>query len=234
VDSEAINEPTFTAVAGSPWDDNELPEPFPIVDFLMWSTFSASDDFGECDSWETQREEYQEAIERIVNEYFRGPRAALMLLLGGAIPWEAHAYLDQLGVSEIRLSRGESRFAWNVAIDDRESRPSGDFDSYLVADVNTGYLDETDLPLLERSDCPTRLAVTDDGAGTFHWVSEDEQIFREEMERAAQFGLSERFRLIMNRLRTANFPYVRFDADGGEIEGVDRSITPPNAREEAR
>lgn len=234
VDSEAINEPTFTAVAGSPWDDNELPEPFPIVDFLMWSTFSASDDFGECDSWETQREEYQEAIERIVNEYFRGPRAALLSLLRGAIPWEAHAYLDQLGVSEIHLKRGQSRLAWDVTIHDRDSRTSSAFDSYLVADVNTGYLDETDLPLLERSDCPTRFAVTDDGAGTWHWVSEDEQIFHEEMERAAQFGLSERFRLIMNRLRTARFPYVRFDADGGEIEGVDRSIDPPNAREEVR
>ena len=144
------------------------------------------------------------------------------------------SYLDQLGVSEIRLSRGESRFAWNVTIDDRASRTSGDFDSYLVADVSTGYLDETDLPLLERSDCPTRFAVTDDGAGTLHWVSEDEQIFHEEMERAAQFGLSERFRLIMNRLRTAKIPYVRFDGDGGKIEGLDRSIDPPNAGEKAR
>jgi len=89
--------------------------------------------------------------------------------------------------------------------------------------VNTGYLDETDLPLLVRPDCPTRFAVTDDGAGTFHWVSEDDQVFREEMERATQFGLSERFRLIMNRLRTAKIPYVRFDADGGKIDGIERS-----------
>jgi hypothetical protein len=223
VDSEAINEPTFTAVAGSPWDDNELPEPFPVVDFLMWSTFSASDAFGECDSWETQREQYQDAIERIVNEYFLGPRAALLSLLRGAIPWEAHEYLEQLGVSEIRLKRGQTRLGWDVTIDDRDSRTSGDFDSYIVADVNTGYLDETDLPLLVRPDCPTRFAGTDDGAGTFHWVSEDDQVFREEMERATQFGLSERFRLIMNRLRTAKIPYVRFDGNGGEIEGIERS-----------
>ncbi|MCZ2076613.1 MAG: hypothetical protein LC130_16650 [Bryobacterales bacterium] len=233
VNSEAINEPTFTAVAGSPWDDNELPEPFPVADFLMWSTFSASDDFGECDSWETQREEYQELIERIVNEYFRGPREALLSLLRGAIPWEAHAYLDQLGICEIRLSRGQTRFDWDVSIDGDDRRFAGGFDAHLVADVNTGYLDETDLALLERPDCPTRFAVTDDSAGTFHWVSEDEQVFREEMERAEKFGLSERLRVIMSRLRTAKIPYVRFDADGGEIEGLDRSTDArePDARE---
>jgi hypothetical protein len=54
-------------------------------------------------------------------------------------------------------------------------------------------------------------------------VSEDDQVFREDMERAARFGLSERFRLIMNRLRTANIGYVRFDRDGGQIEGMERS-----------
>ena len=95
VDSESINEPTFVAVANSPWDGDSQPGPFSVTDFLMWATFSSSDEFGECDSWETQREEYQRVIESTVNEYFGGPRAALLTLLRDAIPWDAHAYLDR-------------------------------------------------------------------------------------------------------------------------------------------
>lgn len=222
VDSESINEPVFTAITNSPWDNNDLSEPFSMTDFLMWATFSSSDAFGECDSWETQRDEYQEAIERVVNEYFRGPRVALLFLLRQAIPWEAHTYLDELAINEIRLKRGESRGQWDVEIDQPTSRPGG-FESYAVADVSTGYLEESDCVLLEQAECPTRLAVTDDLAGTFHWVTEHEQAFDEEMQRAQTFGLSERFRLIMRRLRDAKIRYVRFDADGGEVDGLERA-----------
>lgn len=106
VDSESINEPTFVAVADSPWDGDSQPGPFSVTDFLMWATFSSSDEFGECDSWERQREEYQRVIESTVNEYFGGPRAALLTLLRDAIPWDAHAYLDRLGIrSTIAPSR---------------------------------------------------------------------------------------------------------------------------------
>ena len=94
----------------------------------------------------------------------------------------------------------------------------GAFDTHRVADVSTAYLDPSDLPLLEHPECPTRFAITDDGAGTFHWVTEDRETFEEEMSRTAAFGLSDRFRFIMQRLREAEIPYVRFDADGGEID----------------
>jgi len=53
-------------------------------------------------------------------------------------------------------------------------------------------------------------------------VTKDEDTFAEEMVRAEQFGLSQRFRLIMTRLHQAGIPYVRFDADGGEIADLDR------------
>jgi len=101
-------------------------------------------------------------------------------------------------------------------------RGAGGFNIHRVADVNTAYLDPADLPLLENPECPTRFAITDDGAGTFHWVTEDRKMFEEEMSRIAAFGLSDRFRSIMERLREARIPYVRFDADGGEIDGLYR------------
>lgn len=99
---------------------------------------------------------------------------------------------------------------------------SGAFDTHRVADVSTGYLEPFDLPLLERAECPTRFAITDDGAGTFHWVTADREMFEGEMSRTTTFGLSDRFRLIMQRSREAGIPYVRFDADGGEIDNLDR------------
>ena len=45
------------------------------------------------------------------------------------------------------------------------------------------------------------------------------------MSRTAAFGLSDQFRFIMQRLREAEIPYVRFDADGGEIESLGRRDT---------
>jgi len=102
---------------------------------------------------------------------------------------------------------------------------SGAFDTHRVADVSTAYLDPSDLPLLERAECPTRFAITDDGAGTFHWVTEDRETFEEEMGRTAAFGLSDQFRFILQRLREANIPYVRFDADGGGIDSLVRRDT---------
>jgi hypothetical protein len=94
------------------------------------------------------------------------------------------------------------------------------FEKYEVADISTSYLETSDLDLLLRFGCPTRFAVTDGGFGTLHWVPDDDQLFEEDMQRVADFGLSERFILIMRHLRAARIPYVRFDADGGEIGDV--------------
>ncbi len=97
------------------------------------------------------------------------------------------------------------------------------FETYEVADISTAYLEEPDLELLLRFDCPTRFAETDGGFGTFHWVPDDDSMFEEDMRRASEFGLSERFVAIMRNLRAARIPFARFDADGGEIEGMERT-----------
>jgi hypothetical protein len=150
-------------------------------------------------------------------------RAALLTLLQEAIPRDAHTYLDQLGISEIHFKRGDGQRLWEVDIvDSGAPQDSVPFALYSVADVSTGYLESSDHTLLGLPDCPTRFAATDDWAGTFHWVTKDEDTFAEEMVRAEQFGLSQRFRLIMTRLHQAGIPYVRFDADGGEIADLDR------------
>jgi hypothetical protein len=101
------------------------------------------------------------------------------------------------------------------------------FEKHEVADVSTGYLEESDLPLLLQIHCPTRVAEIDGGFGTFHRVSDDDQLFEEDLQHATSFGLSGRFVSIMRHLRVAKIPYVRFDADGGEIQGVERTDATP-------
>ena len=97
------------------------------------------------------------------------------------------------------------------------------FEKYEMADVSTAYLAVSDLELLLRFDCPTRFGETDGGFGTFHWIPDDDNLFEEDMRHAMEFGLSDRFVTIMRHLRSARIPYVRFDADGGEIDGMTRT-----------
>jgi hypothetical protein len=106
----------FVAIQNSPWDNDKLDGPFDVVDFLISATFSASDNM-DADSWETQRDSYQEDVEREVNEYFRGPRAALLALLGEALSWEARRYAKLIGVREIRFLEPDSEHSgWNVEL----------------------------------------------------------------------------------------------------------------------
>ncbi len=113
VDSERCNELDWLAIRNSPWDNDELQGPFDVKWFLMWATFSPSDDW-EADSWETQRERYEEDVEREVNGYFRGPRATLLAILRSAIEWQATQFAEQLGVKEIRFTRTEH--SWDVQL----------------------------------------------------------------------------------------------------------------------
>lgn len=111
----------FVAVKQSPWDNDDMAGPFPVVDFLVNATFLASDDWGEADSWDTQHDAYEEDIERRVNAYFRGPRATLLAILRKAIEWEADHLATQLSVGEIRFTR-KSEHDWHVELID--SQPS--------------------------------------------------------------------------------------------------------------
>ena len=56
------------------------------------------------------------------------------------------------------------------------------FEKYEVADVSTGYLEESDLPLLLQIHCPQQFCKIDGGFGTFHRVSDDDQLFEEDLK----------------------------------------------------
>lgn len=123
VDTSEVNEINFVAVKQSPWDNENLAGPFPIVDFLIWATFSAGDDV-ECDSWATQAENYEQDVKRIVNEYFRGPRATLLEILRNAVQWDASSLAERLGVTEIRFTRtASSPRDWNIELSNAADGP---------------------------------------------------------------------------------------------------------------
>lgn len=118
VESDNYNELDFVAVSSSPWDNDKLDGPFPVTEFLVWSTFYASDDYGQCDSWETQHDGYRKEVERAINEYFRGPRATLLAILEEAIGWEANELAKRLNIEEIRFRRiGTGPDAWQVELE---------------------------------------------------------------------------------------------------------------------
>ncbi len=114
VDSEQYNSLNFVAVKNSPWDNDELEGPFPVGDFLIYSTFSPSD---EGDLWETQMDAYFDEVEQITNEYFRGPRASLMALLRREFGRDASHLAARLNVSQITFTRDpEKQHKWNVEL----------------------------------------------------------------------------------------------------------------------
>jgi hypothetical protein len=106
---------SFVAVRQSPWDNDDLAGPFSVTDFPVCATFCASDDWGESDSWQTQKDAYDEDVERRVNAYFRGPKATLMAILRTAIEWEADRLAEQIGVVEIRFTRSTAHI-WNAEL----------------------------------------------------------------------------------------------------------------------
>lgn len=121
VDSDASvwNEACFVAVKNSPWDNDRLNGPFSVTAFVMSATFCPSDD-SEADSWETQRDRYEEALQREVNGYFRGPRATLLAILQPAIDYEASRLAEEIGIAQIRFTRpAEGSHLWSVELVDR-------------------------------------------------------------------------------------------------------------------
>jgi hypothetical protein len=113
--SSSVNEIAFVAIRNSPWDNDDLAGPFSVSGFLVGATFCASDDYGECDSWNTQMEYYDGEVERAVNSYFRGPRATLLALLRKVIDTDATRLAAELGVQEIRFRRTTSdRASWVI------------------------------------------------------------------------------------------------------------------------
>jgi hypothetical protein len=108
--------PEFFAIRNSPWDNDDLNAPFDICSFLFDATFRSSDNI-EADSWDTQKDYYEAHIQREVDEYFRGAKAALMGILQESLSWEARRYAGEAGVDEIRFKRpGEGESGWRIEL----------------------------------------------------------------------------------------------------------------------
>ena len=115
IDTQQPNEISFVAVKASPWDNEELSGPFDLQDFILWATFCASEDL-ESDSWQTQFDYYEDRVQEELNEYFRGPRANLIVQLR-KLCLDANGLANRLGVTEITLQRPESNTRdWNIKL----------------------------------------------------------------------------------------------------------------------
>ncbi len=114
VDSDELNSPCFVAVEQSPWDNDQLAGPFAVDEFLIYATFSPSD---EGDTWQTQMDYYEGEVERVINEYFRGPRASLVALLHKGLRWDAADLASRLNVSQIKLTRDQAnKSQWDIQL----------------------------------------------------------------------------------------------------------------------
>ena len=105
------------------------------------------------------------------------------------------------------------------------------FTIHKYAYISTGYLETSDLPLLGRKDAPHHLAELDNGEGSFFWVpagmtyrhaGEGDEELVLFISEALAFGFSQRFVDIMRELFCNDIQYVRFDADGGDVEGLEK------------
>lgn len=101
------------------------------------------------------------------------------------------------------------------------------FTTHQYADISTAYLEQSDLDLLGDVSLTGHIAEEDEGRGSFWYASSDDEVFSSQVLEWRNAGLSERFIAVMTELREQGIPYVRFDADGGEIEGLEPVTTKP-------
>jgi hypothetical protein len=115
VDVEQINDADFIAARQSPWDKGGA-TPFPLDEFLVWATFMSSDD-PDSDSWQTQRDYYQEVVEQAISDYFHGPRASLVSQLHRFLDSRVGHEAARLGVTEITFKRSTPQeYGWTVQL----------------------------------------------------------------------------------------------------------------------
>jgi hypothetical protein len=119
-DSE-VNGISFVSVKQSPWDNDDLAGPFPVDEFLMYSTFIYRDD---GDTWDTQWDRHRSEVDELVNEYFRGPRASLVALVYRELVREVSGPAARLNVSEIKLIREpNNEHKWKVELVGADGQP---------------------------------------------------------------------------------------------------------------
>ena len=103
------------------------------------------------------------------------------------------------------------------------------FATMQYADVATHYLPESDLPKLETAPCHlaevTGRRLPSDSVkieyGSIFWVPSDKAGWATFEAEALQFGMSDRFISIMREAHLQKIPYIRFDCDGEEVEGLE-------------
>lgn len=99
------------------------------------------------------------------------------------------------------------------------------FETYKIADISTKYITAADGQLLSQQDAPNHVAsidafsIGDEPPGDIYAVLQDEASFQDQLNATKAFGFSESFLNILKALHKQGIPYVRFDADGGEVEG---------------
>jgi hypothetical protein len=119
--------------------------------------------------------------------------------------------------TESVLPKDFDEFTWRA----QNKRRLMQFEVIGYADISTAYLEEEDLDLLASA--PNHLAEIDDGVGTILWVPSEQDLFEEFVRKSRQHGLSDRFIEIMTELHKQQIAYVRFDADGGEVDGLEHA-----------
>jgi hypothetical protein len=95
------------------------------------------------------------------------------------------------------------------------------FKTYVYADISTGYLKPSDHELLKTA--PNHLAELDGKNGDFFYTPmqpEGRDSLKDYKVRARKHGMSRRFIRIMVEVSKKSIPYVRFDSDGSEIQGM--------------
>jgi hypothetical protein len=81
--------------------------------------------------------------------------------------------------------------------------------------VSTAYLTESDWTLIENPAAPGHVANHDEAYGSYFNVPGSDGEYRE-------LGFSGRFIEVLEAARSQSIHYVNFDADGGDIDGLER------------
>jgi hypothetical protein len=87
------------------------------------------------------------------------------------------------------------------------------------ADISTRYLAESDLDKL--GDAAAHIAEVDDASGSFFYVTKENDVWEDHLEKWRAQGMSSRFIALMTELSEQGVPYVRFDASGCDVEGFE-------------
>jgi len=93
--------------------------------------------------------------------------------------------------------------------------------------ISTGYVESGDLELLLDPLAPGHVANHDEFCGSYFYIpavgrSDDPQAFEDHVTKCLAFGFSLRFVMILRTARAEDIAYIKFDRDGGEINGLKR------------